>query len=88
MILDIKDLYHSYGEINAIKGLNFSIKQNSIISILGPSGCGKTTLIRLIAGLEEVQRGEISFDKEIVANVKFNTPPEERSISYLSLIHI
>ena len=83
MILDIKDLYHSYGEINAIKGLNFSIKQNSIISILGPSGCGKTTLIRLIAGLEEVQRGEISFDKEIVANVKFNTPPEERSISYV-----
>ena len=46
MILDIKDLYHSYGEINAIKGLNFSIKQNSIISIVGPSGCEKTTLIR------------------------------------------
>ena len=56
MILDIKDLHHSFGEVNAINKLSFSIEQNSIVSILGPSGCGKTTLIRLIAGLEEVQK--------------------------------
>ena len=83
MILDIKDLHHSFGEVNAINKLSFSIEQNSIVSILGPSGCGKTTLIRLIAGLEEVQMGEIFFEDKLVANVKFNTPPEERSISYV-----
>ena len=43
MILDIKDLDHSFGEVNAINKLSFSIEQNSIVSILGPSGCGKTT---------------------------------------------
>ena len=65
MILDIKNLHHSYGEIHALNDLNFSIKKNSIVSILGPSGCGKTTLIRVIAGLEEIQQGEIYIeDKE------------------------
>ena len=83
MILDVKDLHHSFGEINAINKLSFSIEQNSIVSILGPSGCGKTTLIRLIAGLEEIQKGQISFEGKLVANEKFNTPPEQRSISYV-----
>ena len=59
MILDIKDLHHNYGDVQALNKLNFSIKKNSIVSILGPSGCGKTTLIRVIAGLEEIQKGEI-----------------------------
>ncbi len=83
MILDVRDLHHSFGEINAINKLSFSIEHNSIVSILGPSGCGKTTLIRLIAGLEEIQKGQISFEGKLVANEKFNTPPEQRSISYV-----
>ena len=83
MILDVRDLHHSFGEINAINKLSFSIEQYSIVSILGPSGCGKTTLIRLIAGLEEIQKGQISFEGKLVANEKFNTPPEQRSISYV-----
>ena len=56
MILDIKNLHHSYGELEALNNLNFSIKNNSIVSVLGPSGCGKTTLIRVIAGLESLQK--------------------------------
>ena len=83
MILDVRDLHHSFGEVNAINKLSFSIEHNSIVSILGPSGCGKTTLIRLIAGLEEIQKGQISFEGKVVANEKFNTPPEQRSISYV-----
>ena len=58
MILDVKNLHHSYGEVEALNNLNFSIKDSSIVSVLGPSGCGKTTLIRVIAGLESVQKGE------------------------------
>jgi len=83
MILDVKNLHHSYGEIEALNNLNLSINNNSIVSILGPSGCGKTTLIRVIAGLEEIQKGEIFLEKKLVANNKFNTPPEERPISYV-----
>jgi len=83
MILDIKNLHHSYGELEALNNLNFSIKDNSIVSVLGPSGCGKTTLIRVIAGLESLQKGEILLDGKIVANRNLNFPPEKRPISYV-----
>ena len=83
MILDVKQLSHFFGEKEALTNLNFSIDHNSIISVLGPSGCGKTTLIRLIAGLEQIQNGEIFLEKSLVANKNLNVPPEKRSISYV-----
>ncbi len=83
MILDVKNLHHSYGDVEALNNLNFSIDNNSIVSILGPSGCGKTTLIRVIAGLEEIQKGEIFLESTLVANRQFNTAPEKRPISYV-----
>jgi iron(III) transport system ATP-binding protein len=83
MILDVKQLSHFFGEKEALINLNFSIEHNSIVSVLGPSGCGKTTLIRLIAGLEQIQNGEIFLEKSLVANKNLNVPPEKRSISYV-----
>ena len=83
MILDVKQLSHSFGEKEALTNLNFSIENNSIVSVLGPSGCGKTTLIRLIAGLEHIQKGEIILEKSLVANNHSNVPPEKRPISYV-----
>lgn len=83
MILDVKQLSHFFGEKEALTNLNFSIDHNSIVSVLGPSGCGKTTLIRLIAGLEQIQNGEIFLEKSLVANKNLNVPPEKRSISYV-----
>ena len=83
MILDVKQLSHFFGEKEALTNLNFSIDNNSIVSVLGPSGCGKTTLIRLIAGLEQIQKGEIFLEKSLVANKNLNVPPEKRPISYV-----
>ena len=83
MILDVKQLSHFFGEKEALTNINFSINHNSIVSVLGPSGCGKTTLIRLIAGLEQIQNGEIFLEKSLVANKNLNVPPEKRSISYV-----
>ena len=83
MILDVKQLSHFFGEKEALTNLNFSIENNSIVSVLGPSGCGKTTLIRLIAGLEQIQKGEIFLEKSLVANKNLNVPPEKRPISYV-----
>ena len=83
MILDVKELSHSFGDKEALTNLNFSIENNSIVSVLGPSGCGKTTLIRLIAGLEHIQKGEIILEKSLVANKHSNIPPEKRPISYV-----
>ena len=83
MILDVKQLSHSFREKEALTNLDFSIENNSIVSVLGPSGCGKTTLIRLIAGLEQIQKGEIFLEKSLVANKNLNVPPEKRPISYV-----
>ena len=83
MILDVKQLSHSFGDKEALTNLNFSIENNSIISVLGPSGCGKKTLIRLIAGLEQIQKGEIFLEKSLVADKNLNVPPEKRPISYV-----
>ena len=83
MILDVKELSHSFGEKEALTNLNFSIENNSIVSVLGPSGCGKTTLIRLIAGLEQIQKGQIFIEESLVANKSLNVPPENRPISYV-----
>ena len=83
MILDVKQLSHFFGEKEALTNLNFSIENNSIVSVLGPSGCGKTTLIRLIAGLEQIQKGEIFLEKSLVADKNLNVPPEKRPISYV-----
>ncbi len=88
MILDVKNLHHSYGELEALNNLNFSINNSSIVSVLGPSGCGKTTLIRVIAGLEVVHRGEIYLENNIVANSNINTPPKkDQSHTSFRILH-
>ena len=62
MILDVKNLHHSYGEVEALNNLNFSIKDSSIVSVLGPSCCGKTTLMKIMLGLLQPSSGRILLD--------------------------
>lgn len=57
--LEIKNVEKYYGKFHALKNINISIKKGEFISFLGPSGCGKTTLLRVIAGLEELNSGSI-----------------------------
>jgi iron(III) transport system ATP-binding protein len=49
-----------YGTVTAVKPLDLSVEQGTLVTLLGPSGCGKTTLLRLIAGLERVSAGRVS----------------------------
>jgi NitT/TauT family transport system ATP-binding protein len=51
-------------ELEAIRDVNLAIRQEEFVCILGPSGCGKTTLLRMIAGLDQVTAGEIMLDGE------------------------
>ena len=55
-VLRLKNISKTYqaknGEIQALKDINFSVKQGEFVSIIGPSGCGKSTLLSIIAGLE------------------------------------
>lgn len=68
-ILEVKDVCKKYqaenGEIEALKGINFDIKEGEFISIIGPSGCGKSTLLSIIAELESKTSGEIYIDGKI-----------------------
>lgn len=67
-ILEVKNVGKKYqskeGEIQALKNINFRVKEGEFVSIIGPSGCGKSTLLSIIAGLEEKTEGEIYIEKE------------------------
>lgn len=64
-----------YGEVQAIKDVNLEIKSGELFFLLGPSGCGKTTILRLIAGLETPDAGDILFDNKSVSKI----PPYKRN---------
>lgn len=68
-ILKVENIYKKYqaenGEIEALRDINFDVKQGEYISIIGPSGCGKSTLLSIIAGLEPKTSGEIYIDGKI-----------------------
>lgn len=63
-ILEIKDLHVSYGGINAVKGVSFSVPEGKIITLVGSNGAGKSTILRSIAGLVKPRSGSIVFDDE------------------------
>ena len=58
-IINIKNINVSYGKNHVLKDVNISIQEKDFFTFLGPSGCGKTTLLRLIAGFEQSQSGEL-----------------------------
>lgn len=58
-MLEIRDIEKRFGSQIALAGMNLSIREGEFVSLLGPSGCGKTTLLRIIAGLESADSGEI-----------------------------
>ena len=72
-ILEVKNIGKKYqnkeDEIQALKNVNFRIKEGEFVSIIGPSGCGKSTLLSIIAGLEEKTEGEIYIEGEKVSGI-------------------
>lgn len=85
--MDIKltQITKSFGEKQVIQPTTFSIKSGSLTTLLGPSGCGKTTLLRMIAGLETPDNGEIWFGDRCVfsAEKKINVSPEKRGLGFV-----
>jgi iron(III) transport system ATP-binding protein len=68
--------------VQALDGVGFSVSEGQFFTLLGPSGCGKTTLLRLIAGLDRPQAGEITIDGKLVCSVENNQfiPANQRDI--------
>ena len=58
-----------YGSFQAIKDVSLSIEEGEFFTLLGPSGCGKTTLLRMIAGFNTIEKGEIRFGDTVINHV-------------------
>ncbi|MCH8534516.1 MAG: ABC transporter ATP-binding protein [Flavobacteriaceae bacterium] len=81
-ILEVNNLTKSFdqGKSYALKDVNFHIDRGHICAVVGESGSGKTTLIRLIAGLENPDNGEIVLNNNLVSSLKKVVQPEKRNI--------
>ena len=67
--IDIVHVDKYYGNFQAIKDVSLSIREGEFFTLLGPSGCGKTTLLRMIAGFNSIEKGEIRFGESVINHV-------------------
>jgi iron(III) transport system ATP-binding protein len=79
-MVSINDLSKKYGKFPAITDVSLAIAENETLAVLGPSGCGKTTLLRLIAGLETPDQGEILLAGDVMSSPAKVVAPYKRSI--------
>ena len=78
--LRLTGLQKSFGSTRAVDGVDLEVEAGSICALLGPSGCGKTTTLRLIAGLEQPDGGEIAIGERVLCGNGTFVPPEKRRI--------
>ena len=85
MNIELKNIAKRFGNGFEIKNLNLHIPSKQFTTFLGPSGCGKTTILRMIAGLETPDEGEIWFYQTPVFSSKQNilVPPEKRNLGFV-----
>ena len=76
--ISLKGIYKIYpGDVTAVSDFNLEIEDKEFIILVGPSGCGKSTTLRMIAGLEEISKGELYIGDRLVNDV----PPKDRDIA-------
>lgn len=73
LVLQVKDVTYSYGDTQALKGVNLTLNPNTITALIGPSGSGKSTLATLIARFDDPQNGSISLGGVDLRNISSQT---------------
>ena len=69
-LLELSKVYHYYGQARALEEINLTVEEGSLVGVIGPNGAGKSTLLRVISGLEEPDRGKITFLGERIDGLK------------------
>ena len=69
-----------FGSLMAVHGVDLVVDHGELLVLLGPSGCGKTTLLRVIAGFEELDSGALTVGGELMAGPKYHLPPDKRKV--------
>ncbi|MGS0892100.1 ABC transporter ATP-binding protein [Burkholderia stagnalis] len=77
--VQIVDVVKKFGETEAVRSVNLTVRQGELFALLGSSGCGKSTLLRMLAGLETVTSGKILIDGEDLAQM----PPYKRPVNMM-----
>lgn len=77
--LTLRGVSKSFGDVDAVVGVDLDLGPTEILALVGPSGCGKSTLLRSIAGLIAIDRGTIELNGELVDDGAVRLPPERRS---------
>jgi iron(III) transport system ATP-binding protein len=84
-ILRFTDVIKHYGSNRVVDEISFTVAEGEFFTLLGPSGCGKTTTLRLLAGLETPDAGEITLEGRCIAAPKKNiwVPPDKRNVGMM-----
>ena len=69
MDVELKEFTKSFGKVIAVNNMNLEIEHGEFLVLLGPSGCGKTTGLRMIAGLETIENGELYIGGKLMNEV-------------------
>jgi len=83
MSLVLRNISHRFGDVEAVSDASIEVARGEIACLFGPSGCGKTTLLRIAAGLERLQQGEVILNGARLAAPALHAPPERRSIGFV-----
>ncbi|HBQ59368.1 MAG TPA: iron ABC transporter ATP-binding protein, partial [Balneolaceae bacterium] len=83
-LLHISGLTKSFDQSGpVVNQVGFEVKEDEIFALLGPSGCGKTTTLRLIAGFEHCEDGEIHIEGELVESPGVHLSPQKRKVGFV-----
>src|SRR5512135_920401 len=75
--VDLIGITKRFGDVQVVHGVDLEIADGEFVVLVGPSGCGKTTLMRMVAGLEEISGGELRIDGAVANTL----PPQKRNIA-------
>jgi ABC-type Fe3+/spermidine/putrescine transport system ATPase subunit len=73
--VELQGISKWFGKVQAVRNISLQIRKGEFFFLLGPSGCGKTTTLRMVAGFEQPDQGEIRIRDQVVNNI----PPEKRN---------